>query len=62
MKRLINHRPPRAVGYLLGLLPLVLLLLAYTAASAAGFFTALGRRPARDPGTRIAPLEAISRA
>lgn len=35
MKRFINQRPHRAVGYFLGLLPFVLLLLAYMAASAA---------------------------
>ncbi|HSM28459.1 MAG TPA: ABC transporter permease subunit [Thioalkalivibrio sp.] len=35
MKRFINQRPPRALGYLLGLLPFVLLLLAYVAASTA---------------------------
>jgi NitT/TauT family transport system permease protein len=35
MKRFINQRPSRAVGYLLGLLPFVLLVLGYMAASAA---------------------------
>jgi NitT/TauT family transport system permease protein len=35
MKRFINQRPPRVVGYLLGLLPFAVLLLAYMLASSA---------------------------